>query len=228
LIVEQYRRIKRPLIANLQEKGDKPTEHARCIMMTSALPGDGKTYTSINLAFSLAREKDTTCLLIDADVAKPHISGIFGLQEERGLLDALTDDSVDVESLVLPTDVSGLYLLPAGKPIEGATELLASARMQTILERLNGVNSKRICLFDSPPLLLSSESRVLVNLMGQIVLVVRAGVTPKQAVFDAIGNIEESKYVGLILNQSEIVTSGGYYGYGYGYGVYGNPPAAGK
>jgi protein-tyrosine kinase len=222
LIAEQYRQIKRLLIANMSAKSELPIAHPRLIMMTSALPGDGKTFTSVNLALSLGREKDTTCLLIDADVAKPHVSNLFGVSEERGLLDALTDDSIDVESLILPTEAPGLYILPAGKQIEGATELLASTRMQQILARLESGNPRRISLFDSPPLLPSSESRVLVNLMGQVVLVVRAGITPRQAVFDAISHVNEGTYVGVILNQSEAAPSGGYYGYGYG--VYGAAP----
>src|ERR1043165_7009541 len=98
-------------------------------MMASALPGDGKTFTSINLALSMARERDISVVLADADIPKPHVSRIFGVEREKGLLEALTDPAVDVESLVLPTDVGGLSILPAGTPHEGATELLASARM---------------------------------------------------------------------------------------------------
>ena len=219
LIADQYRRIKRALIGNLSGKTDPPIQHPRLIMMTSALSGDGKTYTSVNLALSLAGEKDRSCLLVDGDVAKPHIGDLFGVQEEPGLLDALQDDTADIESLILPTDVPGLSILPAGKRTDQATELLASERMAHILQRLEGRDPRRIVLIDSPPILLSSEARVLLNIMGQVVFVVRAGVTPKAAVLEALSQIDEGRYVGLILNQSEAAHASSYYGYGYGYGA---------
>jgi protein-tyrosine kinase len=229
LIADQYRRIKRALIGNLSGKVEPPIQHPRLIMMTSALSGDGKTYTSVNLALSLAGEKDRSCLLVDGDVAKPHIGDLFGVREESGLLDALQDDSVDIESLILPTDVPGLSILPAGKQTEQATELLASERMVQILQRLEARDPRRIVLIDSPPILLSSEARVLLNVMGQVVFVVRAGVTPKAAVLEALSQIEEGRYVGLILNQSEAAHASGYYGYGYGYGAaYGAEQEPGK
>jgi protein-tyrosine kinase len=218
LIADQYRRIKRALIGNMAGKVEPPIQHPRLIMMTSALSGDGKTYTSVNLALSLAGEKDRTCLLVDGDVAKPHIGNLFGVQEEPGLLDALLDESLDVESLILPTDVPGLSILPAGRRNEQATEMLASERMLQVLQRLETRDPRRIALVDSPPILLSSEARVLMNIMGQIVFVVRAGVTPKPAVLEALSQIDERQYVGMILNQSEAAHAGGYYGYGYGYG----------
>ena len=222
LIADQYRRIKRALIGNMSGKVEPAIQHPRLIMMTSALSGDGKTYTSINLALSLAGEKDRTCLLVDGDVAKPHIGNLFGVQEELGLLDALLDESLDVESLILPTDVPGLSILPAGKRSDQATELLASERMLQILQRLEARDPRRIAVVDSPPILLSSEARVLTNLVGQVVFVVRAGVTPKPAVLEALSQIDEGRYVGLILNQSEAAPASSYYGYGYGYGaVYG-------
>jgi exopolysaccharide/PEP-CTERM locus tyrosine autokinase len=187
-------------------------------MMASALPGDGKTFTSINLALSISRERDTTVVLVDADVAKPHISRIFGVDQELGLLDALSDPSLDIESLVLPTDVKGLSILPAGKPREHATELVASSQMKDVVRRLIAAHAHRIALFDSSPLLVSSESRALAAFVGQVALVVRAGRTPRQAVLDAIGHLGEGKSVGLVLNQGRASFSEGLYGYGYGYG----------
>jgi exopolysaccharide/PEP-CTERM locus tyrosine autokinase len=218
VIAEQYRHIKRALIRNITGRSEVPIEHPRLIMMTSALSGDGKTFTSVNLALSLANEKDRTCLLVDGDVAKPHVDSLFGVQDEPGLLDALQDDSLDVEGLILPTDVPGLSILPAGQRREGTTELLASERMHQILQRLETRDPRRVVLFDSPPILLSSEARILLSVMGQVVFVVRSGVTPKAAVMEALGQIDESRYVGLVLNQSETQPSDGYYGYGYGYG----------
>jgi len=168
----------------------------------------------------MARERDISVLIMDADVAKPHISRIFGVDREPGLLDALADDSIDIESLVLPTDVDGLSVLPAGPYNESATELLASVRMNQVLTRLTARDPRRIVLLDSPPLLLSSESRALVEIAGQVVLVVRAGGTPRRAVEEAIGYVGDDKPLGLVLNQSQMALSEGY----YGYGSYGDPP----
>jgi protein-tyrosine kinase len=183
------------------------------LVVVSALPGDGKTFTSINLALSLAAEKDISVLLVDADVAKPHVSRMFGMSNEVGLLDALRDPQVDIESAVLRTDVKGLEFLPAGKAPENATELLASTRMGAIVDQLLANDPNRIVLFDSPPLLLTSESRVLCSIAGQAVLVVGAGRTPQRAVFEAISHIGEGKYIGLVLNQCSQSEQDSYYGY---------------
>ena len=211
---DQYRRIKRPILMQVQLMTAAHAPSARIVMMASALPGDGKTFTSINLALSIARERDVSVLVMDADVAKPHISRIFGIDQEPGLLDALADHTLDIDSLVLPTDVPGLSMLPAGRQHEAATELLASERMEQVIMRLTARDPRRIVLLDSPPLLLSSESRALVHVAGQVVLVVRAGGTPRRAVEEAIGYIGEGKPLGLILNQSLLALSEGYYGYG--------------
>ena len=215
-----YRLIKRPLIARAQAAVAGPTiASPRLIMMASALPGDGKTFTSINLALSMARERDISVLLVDADVPKPHVSRIFGVEREPGLLDALLDSNMDVESLVLPTDIGSLSILPAGNSHEGATELIASARMAAIVTRLISQNPRRVVLFDTPPLLVSSESRALAAIAGQVVMVVRAGSTPQNAVLDAIELVGENKEVSLILNEGRVGLTGGYYGYGE-YGSY--------
>src|SRR5690606_17879987 len=125
-------------------------------------------------------ERDIHVLLIDADFPKPHITKLFGLEKEEGLFDALRDSSLDVESLILPTSVPGLFVLPAGQRTENATELLASNRMQQIVTRLGERDPSRIVLFDSAPLLLTTEAPALAQIAGQVVVVVRAGVTPQQ------------------------------------------------
>jgi protein-tyrosine kinase len=214
LIANQYREIKRPLIANAIGKNAPVIPGGQLIMIASAVPGEGKTFTTVNLALSMAREKDLEVLLVDADVAKPQISSLFGLAKEPGLLDCLQDELLDIESLVVGTDVERLTILPAGRRAENATELLASARMEQIAAQLTAVDSKRIILFDSPPLLLTSESRVLANVVGQVVLIVRAASTAQQAVLDAISLLGEGKSIGLVLNRSEGEDGGRYYGYG--------------
>lgn len=221
-IADQFRHVKRPLLAAALGRGQEAVPNGRLILLASSLPGEGKTFASVNLALSMSLERDITVLLVDADVAKPHISRLFGLAEEPGLLDALQDEGLDVESLILPTDIPGFSVLPAGKPADTATELLASRRMQAVVSRLGTSRDRtRVVIFDSSPLLLTSESRVLAQPMGQIVLVVHAGHTPQQAVFDAIACIGGHKPVALLLNQSESVNEAGYYYRDGAYGEYG-------
>jgi len=222
LFADHYRQIKRPLIAGAFAQATPGKASQRLIMMASALPGDGKTFTSINLALSMARERDLSVVLVDADAPKPHVSRIFGVEKEPGLLDALADNSVDVESLVLPTDVKGLSILPAGRAQEGATELFASGHMAAVVGRLLQRSPRRVVLFDSPPLLVSTESRALATSVGQLVLVVRSGKTPRQAVLDAMSMVGEGPQVSLVLNQGRRASSSGYgdaYYYGQAYGT---------
>jgi protein-tyrosine kinase len=212
-----YRRIKRPLIDKALA-GVAAFGEPRVIIITSALPGDGKTFTSINLALSMALERDISVLLMDCDVAKRHTSEIVGLKEEPGLLDALVHESLDIESLVVSTNLRGLSILPAGKRVEAAAELLSSNRMRQIVTSLCTRVPGRILLLDSPPLLITNEGRALVKIAGQAVVVVRAGHTPRQAVKDAIGLFDAQQAGGIILNQVKI---GRTEGYAYGFGSYG-------
>jgi protein-tyrosine kinase len=213
-LASEYRQIKRPLIAAAMGKGTPRLPGGHLIMVASALPGEGKTFTSLNLAMSIALEKDLTVLLVDADVAKPHISRTFGVADEPGLLEVLREPSRDINSVVIPTSIRGLSILPAGRHSETATELLASARMEKVMANLAQGHANRIVLLDSPPLLLTSESRVLAAVAGQVVIVVRAQSTLRQAVSEALACIGEGKSVGLILNQSETTPANVYYGYG--------------
>jgi protein-tyrosine kinase len=213
---DHYRHIKRPLI----EKALADGPESRVIMVTSALPGDGKTFTSLNLALSIARERDASVLLVDGDAPKAGISEVLGLRGEPGLLDALADDSLDPQSLVVGTDVRGFEVLPAGRFVEGATELLASARMSKIAARLSARSPLRLVVFDSAPLLVSSEARVLLRIPGQVVLVLRVDATPRQAALDAAAYVDKKKLQGLILNHAPFRKGVAYYGYAdYGSGV---------
>jgi exopolysaccharide/PEP-CTERM locus tyrosine autokinase len=216
---EYYREIKRPLIARALAVDARSEE--RLILVTSALPADGKTFTSLNLALSIARERDVSVLLVDADAPKAHLSRSFGVLDEPGLLNALSNNSLDVESLVLGTNIPGLEILPAGKAAEGtAPELISSARMQQIAARLTALHPRRLVLMDSSPLLVSSEARALKQIPGQILIVARAGKTPRQALLDAIGMVDKSKLYGLVLNEAHESGDQDYY---YGYSGYGEP-----
>ncbi len=209
---EEFRMVKRPLLTNARGNSAAPVLHASRIMVTSALPREGKTFVSINLALSIAMERDTTVLLIDADATRPAVLERLGLPPSRGLLDALSDPTVDVQSLLLRTNVERLSILPAGTLQQQATELLASESMSMLVEQLAAPFSDRILVFDAPPLLGSTESRVLAALMGQVVLVIEADRTPQGQVMDALTTLESCPVVMTLLNKASSSEAGSYYG----------------
>ena len=211
----QYRKIKHPLVAQAIGRGIPRAPKGYLIMIASAMAGEGKTFTALNLALSLALEKDLRVLLVDGDVAKPQLTHVLGLAGAPGLLDALREPDFDVELLVRPTDVPTLSFLPAGVGVEEATELLASARMERTAAQL-GQQGQRIVVFDSPPLLQTTESAMLAHVAGQIVVVVRAESTPQPVLLDALKTLEGHPAVSLVLNQSMRAATSAYYYYGYG------------
>jgi protein-tyrosine kinase len=216
---DQYRVIKRPLLRNVMTQ--KVGAHANLIMVTSALAGEGKTFNSINLAMSIATEMDHTVLLVDADVARPSVLRMIGLPNGPGLLDLLEGEA-DMSSVLLRTNVDKLTVLPSGSPHPRATEMLASEAMRQLLAEMARRYPDRIIVFDSPPLLLTTEARVLATHMDQIVIVVHAGKTLQANVQQALATIETCPVKMMLLNQVRADALNRYgYGYGYGYGGYG-------
>lgn len=218
-IADQFRVIKRPLIANAMGKGASVIANGNLIMVTSALPGEGKTFTAINLALSMATELDYTVMLVDADVARPSVMGVLGLPEGPGLLDLVVDESKDLSSVLLRTNIDKLTILPSGMQHARATELLASDAMIRLLDDMAKRYADRIIVFDSPPLLPTTESRVLASHMGQVVVVVQAEKTLQSDVRHALATIEACPVKLMLLNQVKSISKTGHeYGYGYGYG----------
>jgi len=222
-IAEEYRVIKRPLLRNATDASSARIDNANLIMVTSALPGEGKTFSAINLAVSMAMELDYTVLLVDADVSRPSVFRQLGLPPERGLMDVLAGDVTDLSDVLLRTNVEKLSILPAGMPHQRATELLASESMNRLLKQIASRYPDRIVVFDSPPLLVTTESRVLATHMGQVVVVVESERTTHASVKQALATIESCPIKLMLLNKSRQGGPGGYYGYGYGYG-YGEKP----
>ncbi|MDT7837675.1 XrtA-associated tyrosine autokinase [Aquabacterium sp. OR-4] len=228
-LADQFRVIKRPLLANVSGKGAGAVRHGNLIMVTSALPGEGKSFTAINLALSIAAELDHTVMLVDADVARPSVLRKLNLPPAPGLLDLL-EGKAEMQDVLLRTNVDKFTLLPSGQPHPKATELLASDAMRQLLDAMASRYPDRIIIFDSPPLLLTTESRVLASQMGQVVMVVHAGKTLQADVQHALATIEVCPIRLMLLNQAQSTMGGGYgyghrYGYGYGYG-YGADAAA--
>ncbi len=215
-IAEEYRIIKRPLLTNIAGYSAVPINNANLIMVTSALQGDGKTFSSINLALSIAMEQDKTVLFVDADTAKAEAGRLLGVPPgSPGLIDVLENKGISVGDVILPTNVEKLRILPAGNVHAHANELLASDVMRRLMLELSERYPDRVVVFDSPPLLLTSEAGVLANLMGQIVFVVGAETTPQNAVTQAMEHIGQDKTVGLLLNRARKHSR--LFGYGYGY-----------
>ena len=217
-IAQQYRRIKRPLINNALGRGVPQLANGNLIMITSAVPGEGKTFMALNLALSMRLEEDITVLLVDGDVVNPRLSQILGLDSRPGLLELVKDPAFSPDLAILPTDMPGLSFLPAGSQEANATELVASARMHQVVSRLGSDNPARLVIFDSAPLLVTTESQAMAHFAGQVVMVVHAEQTPQHVVFDALETLAEGKPVFLVLNQTTRHSHSGYY-YEHGSGA---------
>lgn len=209
-IADEFRLIKRPIIQNAQGRGEGYIANSNLVMVASALPGEGKTFTAVNLAISVAMEYDSTVLLVDGDVANPGLPQLIGIPESPGLLDLLTNDKLDVADALIKTNVEKLSVLPAGTYHRRATELLASEQMATLIREIATRYTDRIIIFDSPPLLRTTEARVLASHMGQIVMVVAAESTSRKVVNDALAAIASCENVMMLLNMASPTERGGY------------------
>ncbi len=216
-LAEEFRIIKRQLLLGVGRPG-LPDGKSRSILICSAQPDEGKTFCAVNLALSLAGEKDLDVLLVDGDFAKPEILSTLGLEGEKGLIDAIADPRIDPESLVIGTDIRGLSVLPAGSHVNNVTELLASGRTREVLAALAGASPRRLVLFDSPPALVASPASVLATHVGQLVLVVRADRTTEADLKEAVGLLSGCEEISLILNGAGFAANGRRFGSYYGYG----------
>ncbi|MCK5394840.1 MAG: XrtA-associated tyrosine autokinase [Gammaproteobacteria bacterium] len=214
-MIDDYRRVKRPLVSNACGKNKSMVERGNIILVTSSIPGEGKTYTSVNLALSMAQELDNTVLLVDCDVAKQGVSRMLGLEKVRGLVDVLENDDLSINDVLLQTDIPNFRVMSAGKQNEYVTELLASHRMSDLVEELATRYSDRIIIFDGPPLLPTPQTQVLAGLVGQVVFVIEAGKTSQSLVEEALELIPEEQATGIVMNKNEGLASRSSYYYGY-------------
>jgi exopolysaccharide/PEP-CTERM locus tyrosine autokinase len=218
-ISEEFRIIKRQLL--LAAKGSQkiaPVPYGERILICSAHPDEGKTFCALNLALSIAAEKDNEVLLVDADFAKPSILSSLGLEGSKGLMDALADPQLPVENCIIHTDIPGLAILPAGDQTNADTEYLASSRTEQVLNRLTQNNPHRIVIFDSPPALSASPASVLATHVGQVVMVVKANETTETALRDALSLMGGCEHIQLLLNGIKFSPTGRRFGSYYGYG----------
>ncbi|NOT12192.1 MAG: tyrosine-protein kinase family protein [Methylococcaceae bacterium] len=214
--VEEFRNIKHPLVSNAFGKGNNGIQRANLILVTSSLPGEGKTFTAINLALSIANERDKKVLLIDADVARPSVSNTLGIKGSPGLIEYLEGQDVKFADIVHKTNMPGLRVIPAGKQHKHSTELLSSNRMVMLAEELSKRYPDRIVIFDSPPLLAATQAEVLAKLVGQIVLVIEAERTLQSMVMESVEKLASCDVVLAVFNKTQTSSEGAHYGYGYG------------
>lgn len=214
---EEFRMVKRRVLAGAFGRDGQQLERGNLVMVTSAKPREGKTFTAMNLAISIALEKDVHVLLVDADLVRPTVLRNFGITAERGLVELLEDPQMQVSEVMLRTNIDKLTLLPAGSFHHMAPELLASERMRALMDELATRYSDRIIIFDSPPLLATSEPTVLARQVGQIIFVVEAERTSEVGVRTALGLIADCPEVAMVLNKSRSVLGthsfGSYYSY---------------
>jgi exopolysaccharide/PEP-CTERM locus tyrosine autokinase len=217
-LAEEFRLIKRQLLAAIERRVSLPEEKRRSILISSAQPGEGKSFCAINMALSLAGERDIEVLLVDSDFAKPDMLSILGIDGGPGLVDALADPLADPEDFVIRTDVEGLSVLPAGAKANNVPELLASERTREVLAKLVAGHDKRIILFDSPPALVASPATVLAGCVGQVLVVVRADRTTEADLRETIALLSGCDHVSLILNGAGLAVTGRRFGSYDGYG----------
>lgn len=219
-LAEEFRVVKRPLVNNIQGAESNGINRSNLILICSSLPGEGKTFVSINLALSIANERDKSVLLIDADVEKPSISKQLGIESPRGLIEYLEDDKVSFSDILLKTDLPNLSIITAGKRHKYSTELLSSQRMYLFAEEVSRRYKDRIVIFDSPPLLVATQAQILAELVGQVVLVIAAEVTPQSVVNESVAKLSNCDVVMTLLNKTRKEID--IYGHNYGYGKYGH------
>jgi protein-tyrosine kinase len=217
---EEFRIVKRQLLlAARGGKGLEKIDRGERILICSAHPNEGKTFCAINLALSMASEKDNRVLLVDADFAKPSVLARLGIPNSPGLMDALANPNVDVEDYVISTDIPNLSILPAGAQTNQDTEYLAASRAEAVLNKLTEHDPARIVIFDSPPALAASPASVLALQVGQTVVVVHADVTTDSALRDALSLLSGCEHIQLMLNRAKFSPTGRKFGSYYGYGA---------
>ncbi len=217
-LAEEFRIIKRQLLLKVSGRGELPADKRQTILVCSAQPDEGKTFCALNLALSLAGERDVEVLLVDGDFAKPEILSILGLEGGPGLIDAIEDEDCDPNALVIETDIKGLSVLPAGRQANDVTELLSSERTKQVLAALTRNHPKRVVIFDSPPALMASPASVLATHVGQVLMIVRADQTTEADLKEAVALLSGCEELSLMLNATGFAVGnrrfGSYYGYG--------------
>jgi protein-tyrosine kinase len=220
LVSEQFRKLRTQL---LRLSLSRPV---KTIMVTSAVQSEGKSFVSANLAIGIAHDLHLHALLVDCDLRKPTLSPLFDSGDNRGISDYLVGRE-DISNFLVQTELEKLSLIPGGTIPDNPSEIIGSRRMASLVDELKARYEDRFIIFDSTPLLATAEPGVLAKLVDAIIIVVRAGETPRETIQQALGSLDKEKILGVVLNQVEFKSlalfkryfgSNGYYSeYGYGY-----------
>ncbi len=197
-LAEQMRLIKRSV---LHDFWSRKAERSNMIMVSSAGPGEGKSFIAVNLALSLACELDLYVLLVDADFERPTALRSLGIETTEGFLDILAEPSRDLGEVIQRTDVERLSVIGAGRNRELSAELLSSQRMRELADELSSRYPDRLIIFDTSPLLAASEPVVMAEIMGQTLFVVEADRTQRGSVEEALDLLPEHCDPALVLNR---------------------------
>lgn len=197
-LLDQFQIIKQPLI---QAAFSAPDDHSNALMVTSAKPGEGKSFVALNLALSIAAEHDLHVMLIDGDFYHPSLPGLLGVAAPRGLVDVLLDETMTISDVLLPTNIRRFSLLPAGPQRPHSTELLASQRMAIIMRDMATRYADRVIIIDAPPVLPTTEAGVLAAHVGQIVLVVEQNQTGWRLVQRSLARLAACQNINFVLNK---------------------------
>jgi len=212
VLSEEIRNIKRQILKKAYG-GDEKNKNV--IMVTSALPGEGKTFISTSLAISIAMELDRSVLLIDADILRGGLIDILGLERSIGMTDFLADDSLNVETILNKTNIPKLSFISPGTKSTNTAELFASDKMKKLIDHLANRYEDRLIILDTPPLLATSDASFLANKADQIIVIVDSETTTEQRLNEALGHLDDLTAVSLLLNKRHIPAMvEGYYSYG--------------
>jgi len=200
---EEFRLVQRQILHTAFGPGAQPGI-SNLLMVTSARPGEGKSFTAVNLAGSIACLGDHHALLIDAD-PKPHsLCHELGLAETRGLLDLAANPKLDPAPLMVRTPIERLSILPAGWDRERRAKLFSTTDMTRLIQNLGCRYADRLLILDAPPCLSTSDPGVLAPVVGQILFVVEAGRTQRDEVEASLDLIQACPNIALMLNKQQI------------------------
>lgn len=205
---EQYRTLRTQLFHAAEKR------RIQVIVVTSAVPGEGKTSSVLNLAMAIAQSKEKRVLVIDGDLRRPNIAAYLGLKPKSGMEAVLEGKRAALDSIFC-LDGQELYVLPVGQESRNPTELLSSGRLDAMIEELRAYFD--FILIDSPPVLPFADTRLLANHSDAVMMVVRSGQAPYEIVEKAVDVLPHDRMLGVVLNDADSMTEGSYYDNYYSY-----------
>ena len=202
-ISEEFRLVQRQIIRTAFGPGAEPG-FSNLLLVTSARPGEGKSFMATNLAGSIARQGDHHVLLADADSKRDSICYSLGLAQARGLLDLAANPKLDPAPLIVKTPIERLAILPVGRERERSAELFSTKEMTRLIQSLGRRYADRLLILDAPPCLSTSDPAVLAQVVGQILFVVEADRTQRDEIEASLDLIQACPTITMVLNKQQI------------------------